>query len=501
MRSVLRLTNLIKAIGLPVENITGDPDILGMTEDSRRVEPGFLFVAISGMQFDGLNYLQEAVRRGASAVLVENGQTCTAIGVTVVSTSKDLRYCYSMLAAQFYDVQPGYVVAVTGTNGKTSVVSFLRQIWSFNGIEAASLGTLGLDAPAIEHHDWPAELSSLTTPEPVVLHQTLAKLASYGVERVAMEASSHGLDQYRLHGVTITEAGFTNLSRDHIDYHGSMSSYLESKLRLFNEVMAPGGVAVLNRDTSVFNRVARACESRGHRILHYGRSRTDRLTGAINLLELDVTEAGLVLTLDFESKVEEVFVPLAGHFQAENVLCSLGLAMAGGISFEAAVSALPTLTPARGRMELVGYLENGAAIAIDYAHSPNALKNALCAFRQHCDGRLVLVFGCGGDRDKGKRSEMGRIALDLADTILVTDDNPRTENPAAIRRDVIKGCPGAVEIPNREEAIKMAIGMLCDGDLLLVAGKGHESYQKVGSEQLKHSDFEVVQRVISTGTQ
>ena len=497
----MRLTKLIEAIGLPVENITGDPDILGITEDSRRVESGFLFVAISGVRFDGINYLQEAVRRGASAVLIEEGKTCKAPGVTVVSTSRDLRHSYSLLAAQLYDMQPKSVVAVTGTNGKTSVVSFLRQIWSFNGIQAASLGTLGLEAPAIKHHDWPAELSKLTTPEPVLLHQTLEKLASYGVERVALEASSHGLDQYRLHGVKVTAAGFTNLSRDHMDYHDSMTSYLESKLRLFNEVMAPGGVAVLNRGSSVFNDVARACENRGHDILHYGSSRTGRLAGAINLLKIDVRSGGVVLTLEFETKVEEVFVPLAGYFQAENVLCALGLAMASDISFESAVSALPTLAPARGRMELVGYSENGAAIAIDYAHSPDALKNALAALRQHCDGRLVLVFGCGGDRDQGKREEMGKIAFDLADTILVTDDNPRTENPAAIRRDVIKGCPEALEIPNREEAIQMAIGMLCDGDLLLVAGKGHESYQIVGGEQLEHSDFDVVRRVIKNGPQ
>ena len=499
MRSVLRLTKLIEAIGLPVENIAGDPDILGMTEDSRRIEPGFLFVAISGMRFDGINYLQEAVRRGASAVLIEEGKTCNAPGVTVVNTSRDLRHCYSLLAAQLYDAQPSSVVAVTGTNGKTSVVSFLRQIWSFNGIQAASLGTLGLEAPDIEHHDWPAELTALTTPEPVLLHQTLEKLAFYGVERLAMEASSHGLDQYRLHGVSVTEAGFTNLSRDHMDYHDSMTSYLESKLRLFNEVMAPGGVAVLNRDNIVFNDVASACEIRGHRILHYGRSRTNRLVGAINLLRLDVRGAGLVLTLGFETKVEEVFVPLIGHFQAENVLCALGLAMAGGISFEAAVSALPMLAPAKGRMELVGCSDNGAAIAIDYAHTPDALKNALSSLRQHCEGRLVLVFGCGGDRDQGKRVEMGRIALDLADIILVTDDNPRTEDPATIRRDVINGCPGALEIPNREEAIKTAIGLLCNRDLLLVAGKGHESYQIVGSQQLEHSDFDVVRRVINNG--
>ncbi len=482
------------------ENVVGDPDILGITQDSRKVKPGFLFVAITGLRSDGENYLQEAVRRGALAILIRAGKTCRFPGVTVVATSRDPRHCYSLLAAQFYEAQPRSVVAVTGTNGKTSIVSFLRQIWSSNGIQAASLGTLGLDAPTIKTNFRALEHSALTTPDPVLLHQILERLASYGIERVAIEASSHGLDQYRLHGVRVTEAGFTNLSRDHMDYHDSMTSYLEAKLRLFNEVMAPGGVAVLNRDSGAFDEVARVCERRGHRILHYGCSRNTATDGGINLLELNLKGPGLVLTLGFEARVQEVFVPLAGEFQAENVLCSLGLAMASGISFEDAVSALPSLVPARGRMELVGYSQSGAAIAIDYAHSPDALKNALSSFRKHCDGKLALVFGCGGDRDQGKREEMGRIACDLADFIVVTDDNPRTENPAAIRKDVIKGCPKALEVPDRKEAIKTAMGMLHDGDLLLIAGKGHERYQIVGSEELEYSDFDVVQRTISNGT-
>ena len=495
----MRLTKLIEAVCLPAENIAGDPEILGMTEDSRRVESGFLFVAISGLRSDGANHLEEAVRRGAAAILIKAGETHEFPGVTVVTTSKDPRYCYSLLAAQFFHVQPRYVVAVTGTNGKTSVVSFLRQIWSSNGIAAASLGTLGLDAPTIKDGDWPTELSALTTPDPVLLHRTLERLNSYGVERVAIEASSHGLDQYRLHGVRASEAGFTNLSRDHLDYHDSMASYLGAKLRLFDEVMAPGGVAVLNRESNVFNDVADVCERRGHRILHYGYSGHGRAAGGINLLGLSLRGAGLVLTLGFEAKEREVFVPLAGQFQAENILCSVGLAMAGGISFDEVVDVLPMLLPARGRMEVVGHSDNGVAVAIDYAHSPDALRNALSSFREHCGGKLALVFGCGGDRDQGKRVEMGRIASNLADIILVTDDNPRSENPAAIRREVIKGCPEALEVPNREEAIKIAIGMLSDGDLLLVAGKGHESYQIVGDKQLEHSDFDVVQREINKG--
>ena len=485
---------------MPSDVILGDPDILGMTEDSRKVAPGFLFVAISGLRSNGVNHLKEAVCRGASAILIKaEEEACQFPGVTVVITSKDPRHCYSLLAAQLYNSQAKSVVAVTGTNGKTSVVSFLRQIWTFNGIKAASLGTLGLDAPNIVDHDWPKELRELTTPDPVLLHRTLIQLASYGVDRVALEASSHGLDQYRLHGVNVTEGGFTNLSRDHIDYHGSMASYLEAKLRLFDEVMNPSGVAVLNRDSSVFNDIVCVCERRGHRILQYGCSPSGRLVAGINLVRLDLTDTGLALTLSFEGQAQEVFVPVTGQFQAENILCSLGLAIAGGISFDNALNALPTLVPARGRMELAGHAENGVAIAIDYAHSPDALRNALSSLRKHCDGKLALVFGCGGDRDQGKRIEMGRIAFSFADIILVTDDNPRTENPAVIRQEVMKGCPGALEVPNREEAIKVAIGMLCRGDLLLIAGKGHESYQVVGDEKLEYSDFDVVQRVINNG--
>jgi len=487
----------MEGAGLTARKLSSNPDITGLTEDSRSVKPGFLFAAISGAQSDGANYLQEAVRRGAAAILAEPGKAQDLQADVPIINVLQTRRHYSLLAAQLYSAQPCSIAAVTGTNGKTSVVSFLRQIWSLSGFSAASVGTLGVEVPGLTNTNWSPKHSNLTTPEPVFLHRTLDHLASRGVQHVAIEASSHGLDQYRIDGVKIGQAGFTNLTRDHVDYHGSMALYLKAKLRLFDEIMEPGSVAVLNRDCSVFDELVQVCKRRGHHILEYGLSRDGRLTGGIDLLQVKLSDIGLVLTLHFEGEIQKVNVPVTGHFQAENIMCSIGLAVADGMPFSDAIVTLAKLVSARGRMELVSNLTNGAAIFIDYAHTPDALRSALGFLRGRCQGNVVLVFGCGGDRDHGKRLEMGQIACDLADTVVVTDDNPRTESPGAIRQQIIGACPGALEIPDRGDAIRVAIDMLRTEDLLLIAGKGHENYQIVGTEKLDYSDLTVVQHAIN----
>jgi UDP-N-acetylmuramoyl-L-alanyl-D-glutamate--2,6-diaminopimelate ligase len=493
----LRLTKLMQGAGLATRDLPSDPDITGLTEDSRRVKPGFLFVAVSGSRSDGANYLHEAVQRGAVAIIAEPGKTLhSEAGAPIINVEQTRRY-YSLLAAQFYRTQPSGIAAVTGTNGKTSVVSFLRQIWSLSGFRAASVGTLGVEAPGVTGADWSQQILNLTTPDPVFLHRALDHLAFNKVQRVAIEASSHGLDQYRIDGVQVTQAGFTNLTRDHVDYHGSMALYLKAKLRLFDEVMKPGGVAVLNRDCSVFDEMAQLCKHRGHRIIDYGFSLDGRLTGGIDLLQVKQSDTGLVLILHFEDEVHKVNIPVMGQFQAENIMCSIGLAVADGVPFGNVIGALPKLVPARGRMELVSHSKNGASIFIDYAHTPDALKHALGSLRGCCEGDLVLVFGCGGDRDQGKRVEMGSIACELADKVVVTDDNPRTEIPAAIRQQIMRACPGALEVADRGDAIKVAINMLRRGDLLLIAGKGHENYQIMGAEKLDYSDLAIVQGAIT----
>lgn len=500
MRSVLQLTKLIDGICVGTGNISADPDISGLTADSRLVAPGFLFVVLSGSQSNGLDYLEEAVNRGASAILLEADKSQGLHAEVPIVVSENPRRCLSLIAAKLYPSQPKVIAAVTGTNGKTSVVSFLRQIWSLSGETAASIGTLGLDAPGIEPVKFPFSHPNLTTPDPVSMHQMLEHLASNNVECVAIEASSHGLDQYRVDGVRVTMAGFTNLTREHVDYHGSIEQYLKAKLRLFGKVMKPGGAAILNRDSCVFDEIARVCTIQGHRIIHYGRAGRDGLTDGIDLIELRLGESRLFLTLHFEGEIREVNIPVTGHFQAENIMCSLGLAISGGMPFRVAVETLPKLVSVRGRMEFVGHKSNGAAIFIDYAHTPDALSRALSFLKDRCSGKLVLVFGCGGDRDHGKRLEMGRIAHDWADTTIVTDDNPRTEVPAEIRAQIMVGCPESLEVADRGEAIREAISMLDFGDLLLIAGKGHEDYQIVGKEKFCFSDLEIVQRTIKEST-
>jgi UDP-N-acetylmuramoyl-L-alanyl-D-glutamate--2,6-diaminopimelate ligase len=402
-----------------------------------------------------------------------------------VLTDPNPRRRLALLAARFYPRQPRTVAAVTGTNGKTSVAHFTREIWTASGHAAASLGTLGLVTPGGRR------AGALTTPDPVVLHRDLAALAEGGIEHVAIEASSHGLAQFRLDGLSLAAAAFTNLTRDHLDYHRDMAEYRAAKERLFTALLTPGGSAVLNRDSGEFPRLAAVCRDRGHGTLAYG---TDA-AAELRLVSARPRGRGQDLAVEVRGRRHELFLPLLGQFQAMNVLAALGLAIATGVAAEAGIASFARLTGVPGRLQFVAGSEEGGGIVVDYAHTPDALLTVLAALRPHAPGRLAVLFGAGGDRDPGKRPLMGRAAIAAADRAYVTDDNPRNEDPAAIRRAILAAAPGAIEIGDRRRAIEIAIGELGPGDLLVIAGKGHEAGQIVGSETLPFDDAEIAHEI------
>lgn len=465
-----------------------DVQITGLTADSRQVKPGYLFAALPsatrGSGTDGREYIGDALARGAVAVLAPPGIVLDDAAQLVVDENP--RRQLALLAARFYQRQPKSVAAVTGTNGKSSVVGFTRQIWSHLGLPAAGIGTLGVDADGFDAGP------SLTTPDPVALHQTLADLADAGVDHLAMEASSHGLDQYRLDGVNITAAAFTNLTRDHLDYHGTEADYFAAKRRLFERLLPPDGTAVLNADSAYYEEIRDTCRHAGHRISSYGLSTSD-----MRIDDLSALADGLRLCVTIAHRTFETRLPLVGAFQAYNALAALGLAIGCGAAVDDAFAALALLKGVHGRMELVGQHPNGAMVYVDYAHTPDALETALSAIRPHVTGKLAVVFGAGGDRDPGKRAMMGKVAAEFADRAIVTDDNPRREDPASIRRQILTGCPGAAEFDNRAKAIAAAIGELASDDVLIIAGKGHETGQIVGTEVLPFDDAEMAQKVIT----
>jgi UDP-N-acetylmuramoyl-L-alanyl-D-glutamate--2,6-diaminopimelate ligase len=471
-----------------------DPEIIGVTADSRRVEPGFLFAALRGTTRDGRSYAAEAVARGAVAILTDDPD---ALGLDsdqrariAIVTDPNPQRRLALLAARFYPRQPWTIAAVTGTNGKTSVAHFTREIWTAMGHPAASLGTLGLISAAGRR------AGALTTPDPIALHRDLSELPAGGVEHVSIEASSHGLAQYRLDGIAPAAAAFTNLSRDHLDYHGDMESYRAAKERLFTELLPAGRVAVLNADIPEFRRLAVLCQEREHRIVAYGIAPDAEL----RILHRLPRPFGQHLATDLFGERHDIELPLVGAFQAMNVLAALGLVLATGGDLAAAVAALAHLPGVPGRMQLVGKTGAGAPVFVDYAHTPDALATVLTALRPHAEERLVVVFGAGGDRDRGKRPLMGQVAAELADRIVVTDDNPRSEDPAAIRRAILAAAPGAIEIGDRREAIGGAVAELRAGDVLVIAGKGHESGQIVGREVLPFDDAVVAREALSTAT-
>lgn len=460
-----------------------DIAITGLASDSRAVQPGYLFAALPGVRVDGRDFIADALARGAAAVLALPGtELPTARADVPLIVDENPRYRFALMTAAFFAPQPATVAAVTGTNGKTSVVTFLRQIWAAQGKPAAALGTLGIITNKT------ALPGNLTTPDPVSLHRTLNALAREGIDHVALEASSHGLDQYRLDGVRVAAAAFTNLSRDHLDYHGTEAIYLAAKLRLFTDVLADDGAAVVNADSAHAAPVIAACVQRDIPVLTVGGAGT-----ALRLVAAERVGAGAQrLAIEAGGRVHDVILPLVGDFQVSNALVAAGLAMATGTAAADAIAALAHLQPVPGRLEWVVTLPNGAVVFVDYAHTPDALTAALRAVRPFAQGAVAVVFGCGGDRDRGKRPEMGRIAADLADRVIVTDDNPRSEDPAAIRRAILAACPGAIEIADRREAIARAIVDLAPGEILVVAGKGHESGQIVGTVVLPFDDRAVV---------
>ncbi|MHA1566621.1 MAG: UDP-N-acetylmuramoyl-L-alanyl-D-glutamate--2,6-diaminopimelate ligase, partial [Alphaproteobacteria bacterium] len=439
-----------------------DVDVTGLTADSRAVGQGFLFAALPGAQDDGRAYIDDAIARGARVVLAPEGTHLDQHQSVQLVTHDNPRRLLAELAARFYGRQPRTMVAVTGTNGKSSVVGFVRQIWQQLGLMAGSMGTLGLEAPGF------AGGESLTTPDQVRLHHDLAALAKAGVDHMAIEASSHGLDQYRLDGVRFQAAAFTNLGRDHLDYHGDIAHYLAAKMRLFDTLMAVDGTAVLNADIPEYAAMRAICKDAGVDTRSYGRRTSD-----IRLDDLAPLPDGQRICLTVNGRSFETRLPLVGEFQAYNALAALGLVIACGGDLDGAVAALCRLQGVKGRLELVARHPNKAPIYVDFAHTADALETVLSAIRPHVSGKLVVVFGAGGDRDPGKRPLMGAACARLADRCIVTDDNPRSEDPAVIRQAVLAACPGAKEIGARDEAIRHAIAGLGPDDLLVIAGKGH----------------------------
>ncbi|MGI3775660.1 MAG: UDP-N-acetylmuramoyl-L-alanyl-D-glutamate--2,6-diaminopimelate ligase [Janthinobacterium lividum] len=469
-----------------LDGAAADLAIEAVTADSRAVRPGTLFAAFPGARGDGRDFIADAVARGAVAVLAPCG-TVWPQGVPVRPLIEDAepRRALARLAAAGAGAQPATVVAVTGTNGKTSTVEFVRQIWAMDGLAAASLGTLGVVAPGR------AAGGGLTTPDPVALAATLAGLAGEGVDHAAMEASSHGLDQFRLDGVRLAAAGFSNLTRDHLDYHGSFAAYRAAKLRLFAELLLEGAPCVANADMDGESLAALRGIARTRRLVlrEFGEA-----GGWVRVMRATPRPDGLLLDLVADGGARSVMLPLVGRFQAENALLAAGLCEATGT--KDVLGRIGGLAGVRGRLELVARVA-GAAAYVDYAHTPDALARLLAALRPHTAGRLVCVFGAGGDRDPGKRGPMGATVSAGADRAIVTDDNPRTEDAGAIRAAVLAGCPGAVEIGDREAAIAAGLDGLRDGDVLVVAGKGHESGQTVGTRTIPFDDAAVLRRLVS----
>jgi UDP-N-acetylmuramoyl-L-alanyl-D-glutamate--2,6-diaminopimelate ligase len=475
----MRLSELLA--GFDVDEALRDLEIAGVSADSREIADGFAFFAIPGFKGDGLSFVDDAKARGARVVVASRAAKVD-LPLLVV---KDVRAALSRAASRLYPRQPKTVVAVTGTSGKSSVVDFLRQIWTTLGREAASLGTVGIVDRNGPHY------GALTTPGPVALHETLQDLAARSVTHLAMEASSLGIDQRRLDGVKLAAGGFTNFSRDHLDHHASLEDYFAAKMRLFDTLLAPGQTAVIDADSSVASRVVAVCQARGLRVFDVGAKGE-----TIRLVSSEASALKSKLRLRYEGREYVVDLPLAGAFQALNALVAAGLAIATGEDASRVFAALETLKGAPGRLELVGQRFD-APVFVDYAHKPDALEKVLATLRPLANGRLIVVFGCGGDRDKGKRPLMGEIAGRDADVVIVTDDNPRSEDPSLIRAAVLDGARAAdrakvVEVGDRKEAISQAIADLRAGDALIVAGKGHETGQIVGDRILPFSDHAVI---------
>ncbi len=476
----LGLSSLTSKAGNWPENL----EISGLSVDSRQTKPAHLFCAMPGVNMHGAEFVSFAVRMGAAAVLTDADglkmvkQTLGELPLPIL-VSNDPRKALSVVAANWFDGQPENIVAITGTNGKTSIANFYRQILENMGEKSVNFGTTGVEGAIT------APLAH-TTPEPLALHKLLQDLAKNGVTHASMEASSHGLAQRRLDGVNLCTAAFTNITRDHMDYHDSFGDYFAAKAGLFDRVLAEGKTAVINLDDPFGDTVRLIAQGRKQKVISVGGANGCDL----QILNTRFEDQGLQLRFSWQNDIFSTRLALIGGFQASNVLMAAGLAISCGKKPEAVFKVLDKLVTVRGRMELAATCQNGAKVFVDYSHTPDSLKTALTALRPHVMGRLVVVFGAGGDRDKGKRLLMGKAASYFADLVFVTDDNPRSENPATIRAEVMAGCPDATEIGDRAEAILRAVDTLQPGDTLLIAGKGHETGQTIGEDVLPFDDVE-----------
>ncbi|QIE41682.1 UDP-N-acetylmuramoyl-L-alanyl-D-glutamate--2,6-diaminopimelate ligase [Rhodobacteraceae bacterium SC52] len=476
-------TTSLRALGLHAQS-GEDVAISDLCVDSRQASPGCLFAALPGASVHGATFAKTAIDQGAVAILTDRDGAAMLQGAltgttTALVVAEDPRQALSYACALWFGGQPETVVAVTGTNGKTSVASFARQIWAALGREAANLGTTGVEGA------YAAPLGH-TTPDPITLHRHLAAMAEAGITHLAMEASSHGLDQRRLDGVRLAAAGFTNLSQDHLDYHATMEAYFDAKRGLFDRLLTQDGIVVTNLDDPRGAQLAEASTARGQEVIGIGTDETARLR--IEGMRFDAT--GQDLRFGWQGMSRQVRLNLIGGFQAANVLVAAGLVIAGGEDPDDVFAVLPRLTTVRGRMQLAATRINGAAVFVDYAHTPDAVATALQALRPHVMGRIVVVFGAGGNRDTGKRVLMGQAAAAHADTVILTDDNPRNEDPETIRAMVREGCPSALEVGDRAEAILRGVDAVGPGDALLIAGKGHETGQIIGDDVFPFDDVE-----------
>jgi UDP-N-acetylmuramoyl-L-alanyl-D-glutamate--2,6-diaminopimelate ligase len=457
-----------------IADVDSDSEVTGFAIDHRKVAAGSIFGAFKGAVFNGEDFIDQAVDRGAIAVVARPEASVERVPLV---SDPEPRRLFAELAAKFYAPFPETVVAVTGTNGKTSTVEMARQMWRMSGHRSASIGTLGVTTSDDQVS------TGLTTPDIVTFLNNMAGLKRMGISHVAYEASSHGLDQHRAEAVPLAAAAFTNFSRDHLDYHQTMKAYFEAKMRLFDELLPPGKPAVVWTDDARSDEVIERSRRRGHELLTVG------LRGeTIRLIERKPTSLGQTLLLEHGRKAHRLALPLIGAYQAANVLTAAGLLLATGGKWEATFAAMQRVAPVRGRLERAVISRGGVPVYIDYAHTPDALEAAIAALRPHVEGRLITIFGAGGDRDQGKRPQMGEVAARLSDVVIVTDDNPRSEDPARIRADVMAGASGATEVPGRREAIAEAIRIAREGDIVLVAGKGHETGQIIGDKVLPFDD-------------
>ena len=482
----MHLSKLIEKGTIKLRQGWTDVEISGLSADSRNIRPGDLFAAIPGAATDGRRFIDEAIARGASAILAPPDTHLDASHKKIpLVIEANPRRALAKISARFFNTQPKTTVAITGTNGKTSVAHITQQLWNSLGKKAASLGTLGVCGPC--NHN----LSKLTTPDPVELHRLLLNLSSKGVSHLALEASSHGLDQYRLDGVDVQAAVFTNFSRDHLDYHKTMAAYLNAKLRLFRELVRDGGTAITYSGAPEATIIEAIAKRRRQNYVSYGSVSAD-----ISIVEKRQTDEGWSATIQAFGKSYPVMLGFTGKFQIHNLLAAIALVHSTGTPLENIIPKIETLTGVPGRMQCAGKSIGGGTVYVDYAHTPDALKNALLALRPNITNKLILIFGCGGDRDIGKRAEMGAVAHQFADRVIVTDDNPRTEDAGLIRRSILKGCANACEIGARREAIENTIAQLECGDGLLIAGKGHETGQIIGNDVLPFNDFEIAKAAL-----